>query len=84
MTNEPTNGNPLFLLEAPQQSNAEAEAVRAAEPAVLAAQQRLTDQEFDRLWDALMDIGDANLVDSFTLGFRLGVQLTLEGLRPIS
>ncbi len=31
-----------------------------------------------------MDIGDANLVNSFTLGFRLGVQLTLEGLRPIS
>ncbi len=72
------------LLEAPQQSNAEAEAVKAAEPAVLAAQQRLTDQEFDRLWDALMDIGDANLVNSFTLGFRLGVQLTLEGLRPIN
>ena len=71
------------LLESPHQSAAEARAVKEAEPIVLAAQQRLTAKEFDRLWDALMDIGDADLVDAFTLGFRLGVQLTLEGLKPI-
>ena len=81
--------NPLMetlfsLLESPQQSAAEAQAVQAAGPAVRAAQQRLTAQEFDQLWNALMDIGDASLLDSFSLGFRLGVQLTLEGLRPIA
>lgn len=67
-----------------QQSEAEAQAVRAAKEAVQTAEQRLTHQEFEQLWNAIMDIGAASLLDSFTLGFRLGVQLTLEGLRPIS
>ena len=81
--------NPLMetlfsVLEPSQQSEAEAQAVQAAKEAVQTAEQRLTHQEFDQLWNAVMDIGDASLLDSFTLGFRLGVQLTLEGLRPIS
>ena len=80
--------NPLMqtlfsLLETSAQSNAEARAVAAAQPAVQEAQKRLTDDEFDRLWSAIMNISDASLLDSFTLGFRLGVQLTMEGLRPI-
>ena len=43
----------------------------------------LTREEFENLWSAVIDIGDADCLSSFTLGFRLGVQLTLEGLRPI-
>ena len=74
----------LFDLLDVHQSEAEAQAVKAAKEAVQTAEQRLTHQEFEQLWNAIMDIGDASLLDSFTLGFRLGVQLTLEGLRPIS
>ena len=47
-----------------------------------AAQKRLGDVEFERLWSAFFRIDHANDVDSFILGFRLGMQLTLEGLRP--
>ncbi len=64
-------------------SEAEAQAVKAANPAVQAAQQRLTYDEFEDLWNAIMNIERASDLDSFTQGFRLGVQLTLEGLRPV-
>ena len=53
------------------------------EEAVRAVEKRLTREEFENLWSAVIDIGDADCLSSFTLGFRLGVQLTLEGLRPI-
>lgn len=58
-------------------------AVEAAQDAVKAAEQRLTVEEFDNLWNAIMNIAKADSLDDFALGFRLGVQLTVEGLRPI-
>lgn len=64
-------------------SEAEAQAAAAADAAVQAAQQRLTYDEFEDLWNAIMKIERACDLDSFTHGFRLGVQLTLEGLRPV-
>lgn len=76
--------NLFELLDSPQSAEEEARAVKAAEEAVQAAEQRLTYEEFENLWNAIMNIGCAGHLDSFTLGFRLGVQLTLEGLRPIS
>ena len=72
----------LFALDA-QQPEEEAEAVKASREAVRAVEQRLTYDEFENLWDAISGIERAEEVDSFTLGFRLGVQLTLEGLRPV-
>ena len=65
------------------QMEAEAQAVKASAPAVQTAQERLTREEFDQLWNAILDIGQACDLDTFTLGFRMGVQLVLEGLRPI-
>jgi len=70
-------------LELSGQSEEEAQAVKAANPAVQAAQQRLTYDEFEDLWNAIAGIERASDLDSFTQGFRLGVQLTLEGLRPV-
>ena len=71
------------LLESPQSMDAEARAIIASEVAVQRVQQHLTGEEFDNFWNAAMDVGYAGQLDSFTIGFRLGVQLTLEGLRPI-
>lgn len=73
----------LFAAMGTTQQSAEAQAVEAAKEAVRAAEQRLTYREFEDLWNAIMDIGSAGHQDSFTLGFRLGVQLMLEGLRPV-
>lgn len=67
-----------------KQLEGEAEAVKASKEAVRAAEKRLTYDEFENLWNAIADIERASEIDSFTLGFRLGVQLTLEGLRPIN
>ena len=76
--------NALFLALGADQQEEEAKAVKAASSAVRAAQQRLTYEEFEALWNAIDDICCGSDLDSFTLGFRLGVQLMLEGLRPIS
>lgn len=73
----------LFFALGTGRQEGEAQAVRAADSAIQAVEQRLTYQEFENLWDSIMNIGRANDLDSFTLGFRLGVQLTLEGLKPI-
>lgn len=70
-------------MDTTQPSEAEMRAVKAAKEAARAVEQRLTYDELENLWDAIMDIGLAGHQDSFTLGFRLGVQLTLEGLRPV-
>ena len=40
----------------------------------------MTREEFENLWDALMDIGRANELESFARGLRLGMRLMLEGL----
>ena len=74
----------LYSILDSQQQEGEAQAVKAASEAVRAAEQRLTSEEFDDLWNAILDIDRASELDSFTLGFRLGVQLTMEGLKPIS
>lgn len=66
-----------------KQLEEEARATRAANEAVCTARQRLTLKEFDDFWNAAMSVDLASEQDIFTLGFRLGVQLTLEGLRPI-
>lgn len=72
------------LLESPAASEAERRAVKESEKAVQAVKDRLTYEEFENLWKAAMDIEDSGYLDSFTFGFRLGVQLTLEGLKPIA
>ncbi len=71
------------LLGGTHSSEAERRAIRETQGAVRAAEQRLTPEEFENLWSAAMKIEDAGYLDSFALGFRLGVQLTMEGLRPI-
>lgn len=75
--------NALFLALGADQQEDEAQAVKAASSAVQAAEQKLTYQEFEDLWNAIDGICRASEADSFTLGFRLGVQLMLEGLRPV-
>lgn len=70
-------------IEEGRRSEAGTQAVEASKEAVRAAEQHLTYEEFDNLWNAISGIGRADELDSFALGFRLGVQLTLEGLRPI-
>ena len=70
-------------LDAVPPSKAERRAVEMAEGAIQAAQQKLSYEEFESLWHAISGIYNASELDSFTLGFRLGVQLTLEGLRPV-
>ena len=73
----------LFFAIAPTlQQEEEARVIQATEEVFQAAQKRLGDVEFERLWSAFFRIDHANDVDSFILGFRLGMQLTLEGLRP--
>ena len=71
------------LLESSQASKAELQAVQKSEIIVQAVQNRLTNEEFEKFWDSAMEVGCANQLDSFVLGFRLGMQLTMEGLRPI-
>ncbi len=75
--------NLFSLLSSPMASEAEWRAIEESEEAVRVVEKRLTREEFENLWSAVIDIGDADCLSSFTLGFRLGVQLTLEGLRPI-
>lgn len=74
----------LFSAMSPDhQMEAEYQAVQASKEAVRAAEKHLTNDEFDNLWNAIANIDRGETLDNFTLGFRLGVQLTLEGLRPI-
>ena len=73
----------LFDLLGSNVTEAERRAVKESEEAVQAVKERLTLEEFDALWRAATDIDNAGYLDSFALGFRLGMQLTIEGLRPI-
>ena len=75
--------NLFDLMEGPHSSEAERRAVRESERAVQAVRDRLTLEEFDALWKVVADIDNAGYLDSFVLGFRLGMQLTMEGLKPI-
>ena len=71
------------LMEGPHAAEAERKAIRESAEAVQAVKDRLTFEEFDALWKAATDIDNAGYLDSFALGFRLGMQLTMEGLKPI-
>ena len=71
------------LMNGPHSSEAERRAVRESAKAIQAVKDRLTLEEFDALWRATTDIDNAGYLDSFKLGFRLGMQLTMEGLKPI-
>ena len=75
--------NLFDLMDGPHSSEAERRAIKESEKAVQAVRNRLTLEEFDALWKAVSDIDYAGYLDSFMLGFRLGMQLTMEGLRPI-
>ena len=75
--------NLFSLMDNVPPSKEERQTVKETEEIVQTAEQRLTNQELEQLWDAIAAIEHASNLDSFTLGFRLGVQLTLEGLRPI-
>ena len=75
--------NLFDLLGGPYSTEAERRAVKESEKAIQAVKARLTFEEFDALWKAAMDIENAGYLDSFALGFRLGMQLTMEGLKPI-
>ena len=75
--------NLFDLMNGPHSSEAERRAIKESEKAVQAVRNRLTLEEFDALWKAVSDIDYAGYLDSFALGFRLGMQLTIEGLRPI-
>ena len=59
-------------------------AVVFADPAALEALNAITGPfiraELDRLWAAVAEMEQADCLDSFTCGYRLGVQLTVEGL----
>lgn len=72
------------LLDGPCSMEAERRAVKESEKAIQTVKERLTLEEFDALWRATTDIDNAGYLDSFVLGFRLGMQLTIEGLRPIA
>ena len=74
----------LFFTLGSQLSEAEVQTINDAKESIRAAEQHLTSDEFENLWNAVSDIERASDLDSFIKGFRLGVQLTLEGLRPIS
>ena len=67
-------------LESTLQSEAEAKAMEEVEAA---ARNRLDDKDLYRIWSAASEMQRINQLDSFTQGFRLGMQLTLEGLGPV-
>ena len=46
-------------------------------------QDRLDNQDLYRIWSAASEMQRTNQLDSFTQGFRLGMQLTLEGLGEV-
>ena len=81
--------NPLMetlfdLMNGPHSSEMERRAMKESRETIQAAKESLSFEEFDALWKAIMDIDNAGYLDSFVLGFRLGMQLTIEGLRPIA
>ena len=80
--------NPLmktlyYSMDSCEQAEAERQASKDAKEAVRATEQHLSYEEFENLWNAISAIERGSELDSFVLGFRLGVQLTLEGIRPI-
>lgn len=72
--------NLFQIFESTLQTPAEARAMDKVEKITC---QKLTEKELDELFDAAVEMARIQQMDSFTLGFRLGVQLTLEGLKPV-
>lgn len=56
-------------------------AVEAAQPIMDEMERKLTWEEYNRFWDAAMDVGTADEEASFARGFRLGARLMLDVLR---
>ena len=67
-------------MESTVQSEAEAKAMAEVDAIV---QSRLNDQDLYRIWTAASEMQRTNQLDSFSQGFRLGMQLTLEGLGEV-
>lgn len=67
-------------LQPDEMSEAEALFIRRVDRLV---QQKLTEEETDLLWQVATDWQEARELDSFRQGFRLGMQLALEGLAPV-
>ena len=67
-------------LESTVQSEAEAKAMAEVDAIV---QDRLDNQDLYRIWSAASEMQRTNQLDSFAQGFRLGMQLTLEGLGEV-
>lgn len=67
-------------LESTVQLEAEAKAMAEVDAIV---QSRLNDQDLYRIWTAASEMQRTNQLDSFSQGFRLGMQLTLEGLSEV-
>ncbi len=67
-------------LESTVQSEAEAKAMAEVDAIV---QDRLDNQDLYRIWSAASEMQRTNQLDSFSQGFRLGMQLTLEGLGEV-
>ena len=56
-------------------------AVEAGEPYFRCLRELVYLREADQIWGAAVEIGAADLENSFAHGFRLGVRLTLDALR---
>ena len=52
--------NLFSLLSSPMASEAERRAIEESEEAVRVVEKRLTREEFENLWSAVIDIGDAD------------------------
>ena len=68
------------LLDPELQSPAEKAAIHAVEETIQQVRAKLTEEEFESLSGALLDIGSANCLDCFARGLRLGMRLMLEGV----
>lgn len=66
-------------LQSDRMSEAEARLIDQADRII---QEKLTVEQTDLLWQKITDWAEARRLDGFRQGFRLGMQLVLEGLSP--
>ena len=73
----------LFIaLDEQQKNSPEVDAaMKAAEPVVQAARDKLGWKGFDQVWTAAMNVGAADVESCFAQGFRAGARMMLEVLR---
>ncbi|MBO5340453.1 MAG: hypothetical protein J6A62_05600 [Oscillospiraceae bacterium] len=73
----------LFIALDEQQGNTPEmnAALKAAEPAVRAVRDKMTWEELDGFWSAVMAVGTADVEACFARGFRAGARLMLEVLQ---